>query len=116
MEISALSHKLYDLTRETELAARLVPDSLLLPSQLPSRQPADQPLHRLWLACVDIALQDLSAISSSSGHRWRLRHAAEAWIADHSHHVGSFTWICELFGIDPDVFRRRLGQPCAAPR
>ena len=58
---------------------------------------------KLWVAVAELAISDFR----KGGHELK-RSAVHYLFMDKSQHVGSFTWICTLFGKDVNVMREIL--------
>jgi hypothetical protein len=62
--------------------------------------------RRLWFAVLTQALKDfISGHILSQNYPPAYSREAESWLFDDSYRVGSFSWVANLFAIDPDVVR-----------
>jgi hypothetical protein len=85
----------------------------LLPSQFPTREPADQPVVNLWLAAMQLAVSDLNpppGVKCRINRTIAARHAVEArqWVEHTGDCVGSFNWVAAALNVDPDALRAKL--------
>ena len=60
-----------------------------------------QPELNLWSAVLERAIKDWHKLK----YRWELRQ----YFTSPSRGIGSFLWICELLGFNPEQIRVRLG-------
>ena len=51
---------------------------------------------QLWAAVFELAVHDIV----------KDRYGARQWMQSYRHEPGSFTWLCEVFGYDPDYVKR----------
>lgn len=72
-----------------------------------AKESSDAGERRLWCAVLALAIEDLS----SGNYRAVL---ARSWIASREAEPGSFLWICEELGLDPEAIRRRVISPAHA--
>ena len=89
------------------------------PDDIPDEDPAlllapDKPLtpeRRLWREALLLLPGDLSGRASgeSAAARRRIQTEARSWVEDTDWiGVGSFMWLCEQLGLDPDAGRAAL--------
>ena len=69
---------------------------------------------RLWLAVLEDALRVISGHFSGNTSRRIVMEQAWAWIEDEAKHPGSFNFVCEALGIDPENLRAKLLELKAA--
>lgn len=63
-----------------------------------------KPFLEMWSAVFRLGIID-------AAHEWALdkpHKPAVHWVFSGDKHVGSFVWICDLFGTDPEKARSRL--------
>jgi hypothetical protein len=69
--------------------------------------------QRLWFAVLTQALKDFiggrGTVQTCGPADYRADYReAEFWLFDDSYAVGSFSWVANLFALDPDAVRGRL--------
>lgn len=61
----------------------------------PSDPAEVQVCKRLWASVFRVGVED--AVNNTYNARY--------WLDSNDHHVGSFVWLCHIFGYDPDYIR-----------
>ena len=92
-----------------------LPNQVMVPSQWADlyRSRARDGNTRLWLAVLEDALLCISgkAVGSHTfGIRYRRYRDAWGWVEDRAVCPGSFEFVCEALGIEPEHLRNRLLQ------
>ena len=54
---------------------------------------------RLWTAVL------AQAVTDAKGNYYRDREEAREWFLSENYETASFLWICDVLGLDPDLFR-----------
>jgi hypothetical protein len=72
-------------------------DAVSMAGQWPPQEETSE--QKLWQAVLVMAVSDL---------RNEHRESAQAWVASDVEAVGSFHWICDILGIDPEYVRSAL--------
>ena len=98
-------------TRYEDAAGHMAPDTAIIPAQMIA--PAQlSPCGRLWREVLNLAVSDtidgaLSGISGASARvRARYQQEAHTWFASPCTDIGSFRWVCEHLGLEPESAQR----------
>ena len=59
------------------------------------------PEKLLWSTVLELALTDLESADGATKRRTR------AWVTSRRRDIGSFWWVCEILGFDPQAVRHR---------
>ena len=79
----------------------------------PAPSPLTRPERQLWRAVLRQALLESRGKithTKTPGQRDRIQSAAMRWIASPVYGTGSFLWVCDHLGCDPDRLRDLLAQ------
>ena len=64
---------------------------------------------RLWAAVLDQAIKDSQADKPGhNSHESIIAEGARAWFSSKSQEDGSFLWVCDILGIDPEAVQNYI--------
>lgn len=78
----------------------------ILPSQFTVKHREREPERRLWLATVEDAVRIIQTHTGSDLEEVDARQREIEWVQSDEVAVGSFCWICEVLGMEPDYIRK----------
>ncbi len=69
---------------------------------------------RLWSQHLLTAIRELYGMtcvnSAERRKKSRITEDAEKWFEDDSYHTGSFRYVCDILGLEPELVRHRLKE------
>lgn len=78
----------------------------VLPEQFAAKNRDREPERRLWLATLEDAVRIIQTHTGSDPEEVDARQREIEWVQSDEISVGSFCWICEVLGMEPDYIRK----------
>lgn len=78
----------------------------VLPSQFACKNRQQEPERMLWLDVLGDAARIIQTFDGNDPAEVEQRDSEIAWFRSDEVFIGSFRWICDVLGLDPDYMRK----------